>query len=476
MKTKSTGAISLSHHERVSSVLDKWLFFIAFVIGAIGIIGLKQLGFSQIVATGWPLTVMVLYFAHIIATNRFQLREDIAGDNLYYLGFLYTLTSLSCALYQFTQEKGGTEAITSNFGIALTTTILGLVFRVVLYQMRQDPVEIEREARIELGEAARRLKHELDDVVVEMNSFRRGIQQSIDEGMKEIANLAQGELIKTIKNVGRVANGVVLKVDEAFDSFTKNAQQINKVTANTVNALQNMIKRIESIEVPEKIIEEKLEPAVEGIGQVVEELKTLAKEDQKVVRRLSRMIEKAGDATELLDGRIDAINKQMEPLHGAITRITEMGESLKDIKAATEAVLNGIKKTVEEQESILTGIRETAEKKSKEATDSMLRVINNQGDAIGEVLTISKENAETILKQARTNAESQTRVLDALVSTMEKNLETVRGHNKAIEYEFKRARAVTIRVQAALASMSDLLIKKLGSPDEERDKGFTLRT
>jgi len=450
----------VSYRQRHSSVLDKYLFFIVFLVGAVGIVSLKRMGLSQIVVTAMPVLLMGVYFVYIIATKRFQLREDIAGDNLYYLGFLYTLTSLSYALYLFAKEQGGAEAIISNFGIALATTIIGLALRVALYQMRQDPVEIEKEARIELGEAALRLKHELDNVVVEMNSFRRATQQSISEGLKEIADLAQGEVIKAFNNVSNEAHGVVFKIDEAFASFTQNANQMDNVTSKTVNSVENLIERLESIKVPENIIEEKLETAVQGIGEVVKELTVLAKEDQKVVRRLSRMIGKAVDSTELLDGRIDALNKQMEPLQGVVIRITEMGEGLNDIKAQTVTVLDTIKKTARNHESILHGI--------SEASESILRVVKQQEDAIGEVLTKGKENSEVILQQTRANADNQTKVLDVLVSALEMNLETVRRHNQAFEAEYERARVITAKVQASLASMSALLIKKLGSPVEEK--------
>ena len=101
-----------------SKQFDKWFFFVSFLIGAFGIIVLKNMEFSQFVVTLWPILWMTVYVFFILTKNRFRLREDIAGDNIYYLGFLFTLTSLASALYLFSLGKGGTEVIISNFGIA----------------------------------------------------------------------------------------------------------------------------------------------------------------------------------------------------------------------------------------------------------------------------------------------------------------------------------------------------------------------
>ena len=50
---------------------------------------------------------------------------SIAGDNFYYLGFIYTLASLSAALVELRTGINST-AILGAFGVALITTIVGI--------------------------------------------------------------------------------------------------------------------------------------------------------------------------------------------------------------------------------------------------------------------------------------------------------------------------------------------------------------
>jgi hypothetical protein len=93
---------------------------------------------------------MAAYAATLLLARSAALRDDQAGDNIYYMGFLYTLTSLGVSLYQFGDADSGT-AIVRNFGIAVASTIAGVAGRVLFSQMRRDPVEVERSARLELA-------------------------------------------------------------------------------------------------------------------------------------------------------------------------------------------------------------------------------------------------------------------------------------------------------------------------------------
>src|SRR5207302_6776910 len=146
--------------------VDHIVFISAVLLGAGAILSLKS-GIIRIPHIDFlgillPVIVMVLYACAVTLIPRTRLRLDQAGDNLYYLGFTYTLVSLAITLYRFHATEGAADYIVSNFGIALATTIVGVVSRVWLHQMRDDPLELEREARYELTEAVGRLRAEID--------------------------------------------------------------------------------------------------------------------------------------------------------------------------------------------------------------------------------------------------------------------------------------------------------------------------
>src|SRR5262245_48953811 len=85
-----------------NSVTYSVVLFSAFVlVGACYIIWAKLIGAPAFLATSVPLLLMLLYALLLGMARYFRLRDDQAGDNLYYIGFLYTLTSLGVSLWQF---------------------------------------------------------------------------------------------------------------------------------------------------------------------------------------------------------------------------------------------------------------------------------------------------------------------------------------------------------------------------------------
>ena len=249
MDSESQSRPSLAYRKRVSRRIDQWLCFIVFVLGSGGIIVLKERGYEQWIVTGFPVAMMFVYALYVTKSRRYLLREDQAGDNLYYLGFLYTLISLAYSLFFFSGEEESTQKIIGNFGLALATTIVGLALRVMFSQMREDPVEIEREARLELGEAVSRLKAELYTSVTELNSFRRAMTQSLTEGMAEISDKSNTVLETHAARLTGLVEQVVEKLGEGFSTLKENQKELNAASRRTVNAVDRLPQRVEDISV-----------------------------------------------------------------------------------------------------------------------------------------------------------------------------------------------------------------------------------
>ena len=146
-------------------ILDKVALGGAFLLGCVGSVVLK---FSEapVLATAlWPVGVLVGYVLACLALRRIAIEPETVGDNCYYLGFLFTLSSLAVTLYQIRNlsslDGGATLAadviplVISGFGVALMSTIMGVFLRVMMMQMRPDIVARDREIRRDLSQGAR---------------------------------------------------------------------------------------------------------------------------------------------------------------------------------------------------------------------------------------------------------------------------------------------------------------------------------
>ena len=247
-------------------------FFIAAIAGMAFIVLAKLGSLSQAEVTAIPIAILFAYALVLFRWRRLILRDDQSGDNLYYLGFLYTLTSIAVSLYQFSLTEGGQEQIITNFGIAIATTIVGLALRVMFNQMRQDPAEVERVARLELAEAARRLRREIDQVVVEMNVFQRTVQQSLADHQRTLQDRLAESLKDSAASFADISKTMRNDFGDSADEFAQGAETFSTSAAAADKALGSFTERLDTLTTSELLIEQ-LGPAVAKVETLIDEFK-----------------------------------------------------------------------------------------------------------------------------------------------------------------------------------------------------------
>jgi hypothetical protein len=258
------------------------VFLVFVAVGCAYIVAAKLAGIGPFYVTFVPVGTMLAYALLIFSARGLRLRDDQSGDNLYYMGFLFTLTSLGVSLYQFTAARAA-EEIVQNFGIAIGSTIAGIGLRVIFNQMRRDPVEVERMMRLELAEAARRVRRELDSTVVEFGYHRRSAQQAaadsfnqVTEKFDEIVGKFLGSLeeitAKTLAPVEaasqrsadaimQASEGIGAKLAESGRQISAASEHLSERAAAISAALDQVTAKLSAMQTPERVIEIRLEMA-----------------------------------------------------------------------------------------------------------------------------------------------------------------------------------------------------------------------
>jgi hypothetical protein len=290
------GMLDVSSSPGVSAVV----FTVFVAIGCAYIVLAKLEGVGQLYVTFVPVTTMLAYALLICLARPLRLRDDQSGDNLYYMGFLLTLTSLGVSLYQFTATRAA-EDIVQNFGIAIGSTITGIGLRVIFNQMRRDPIEVERIMRLELAEAARRVRRELDSAVVEFGYFRRSTQQAAADSFRQVAGTFDEVATKLVARLEEVASKSAKPLEtasrrsgEAIGEQTKamvaafaattqqwatEAERLSKSVAAISAALDEVAAKLQSMQTPDRVVEVRLDPLAQTLAQTVSRLTTQS-EDQ----------------------------------------------------------------------------------------------------------------------------------------------------------------------------------------------------
>ena len=245
------------------------LFASITVGGMIFIWSSKLMGWSLPIVTGVPLVLMGVYFIVSLAVAGFRLHNEQAGDNLYYMGFLFTLSSLGVSLYLFAGETS-IETIVRNFGIAVTSTIAGVTLRILFNQMRRDPIDIERSVRHELAEMTRRVRTELDSSSREFSHYRRVSNQMLSEGFEEIARQAERNGQEINKILEMLAKQAVTPINDAAAQLTATTSQLSEIIGTFGAAVENVGKKLDEIRAPEDVVRAELAPAIAAIREMSE--------------------------------------------------------------------------------------------------------------------------------------------------------------------------------------------------------------
>jgi len=287
-----------SSHPLPPGLLSGVIFFAVVMSGCGYIIFSKLHDFGPVTVTLVPVLIIVGYALLLGLGRLFRLRDDQSGDNLYYMGFLFTLTSLGVSLYQYS-SKGSAEQIVQNFGIAIASTIAGIALRIFFNQMRRDPVEVEHFARLELADASRKVKRELESTVLEFGYFRRATQQSIEDSLEEVREILKeaknnfvGQLgqfaqdsSKPLEEASRKSSTAIDEINTHISKSLKDishklsggSEQLSESTAAAVKSLGAVVSKLEAMQTPEQIIEIKLNPAVQGFTRAVNNFAEIAK-------------------------------------------------------------------------------------------------------------------------------------------------------------------------------------------------------
>jgi hypothetical protein len=292
---------------------DGWSLFGAFaVIGGLFILAAHAL-FPE---ARWPVAIfaVVLMWAFGFWENRYkQGKEDRLGDNLYYLGLTYTLVSVAHALYEFT-GVANVDRLVSDFSVALLTTLVGIVGRVLLYEKHASAG-----APAEIDDAIFQLRIETEGAVKQMQEFRHGLalhlQQATDTAVQSMGT-ALTSLSTSANEMGEAAktmNASLKRGATAFDKTFGRIGETSEALGNRVGELVEGTKALKSVS--------------EGLNGVMGSLKESVEQQSNV---LDATLEPLKEATRGTKEELESLRVSVSPLVESIGGLRQGFESAKE--------------------------------------------------------------------------------------------------------------------------------------------------
>jgi len=292
-------------------------------------------------------------------------RFEHAGDNLYYVGFLYTLVSLAVSLYRFTSD-GYTQDIVQGFGVALSSTVFGLIGRVYVNQSPGgEPAHVEVAARQSLAIAHRELRAEMDYAIADYKRFREDL----------------GELRESVER----AKGVTAAEREALANEAARLEDLRGLGSRLDEAAEGALGRI--AERQEELAVHMKEEAMATLRSIATQQEAMSDGMAEAQRdALSRVAARLDDAVSSLDRSAASMSRTIE------TKEQEIVVQTKALRSAVDVALESFR-TADFEREVVARVLDPAE--------TRLRRLIEGYQPLAKSLVSTQDGQERVVAESR---------------------------------------------------------------------------
>jgi hypothetical protein len=370
----------------LNSTLMKSLFAFAFLLGAALILYSKLQLQSIPLAIAAP-NLIICAYAALVASQPKVHRSASDADNLYYLGFLFTVVSLGSTLFTFDANDSSSLANTliPSFGIALSTTIVGLLFRTLLLPHVIDIGQQDQAARIQLYEAT-------NEFIKALSSNTQKLNEAFD-----------GNTVRLAQAFEVAADAVGTSLPKEADQLTRVLQDFNVQTGFSLGAT---LEEIQKFPIAIKQTTENLD--VEHSKLLMDNMRIFqetAAGFMEVLKTNNEQIGKVGTAIERLRARIEEVQVDPQLLN------THVGQVYEIYQRAADSAANGFAKSSETfahgVSSYTTATQQLKEQVTAIATSLAQLDASRVGGLIEAALEPIHRATQALLSHAQRQAEEQ---------------------------------------------------------------------
>lgn len=397
------------------------LFIIFLLIGTCTVILFD--GRSAMMASA---VVILIYAVFGFFLDRKVKNTEKFADSLYYIGFLLTLISLLKFTLGGENEKTTAQLI-SSMGTGMTTTILGLALRVVMIQFRDTVSDQEEEAKdtiantlLLLEQHVKSAKKSMDDVSTVIKGQLDSLSNILADGNNQVSigltNLSL-EINKAKDIIQTNTEAAEELIRQCLNPTIEIAMQINtdlqKEFKELEGSLTNLTTRISAVQVPRKMIEERMDKMIELFQN-----------------RATAGLKPLYDAQTECAHAVDLVAKEINSIH------TIIGNDHKSIRDTAKAI-SGISREI----SITGESFATSRESIKEFGGTLKTAITNLRTSTDDLTEISKSQTE-------------------LVRTLSELTENVRGLNEKLKIDrIKGDGDLGSKITAAFENFNDIIVK-----------------
>ena len=389
--------ISGFSQESFSQLSVKQLFVVILIGGLISII--TGVVFSSVIlSVVIPFSLVFIYAASTIRAKHTDLSKAKIGDSCYFLGFSFTLISLSVALINLGQQEAdiNIRGIVGGFGAALATTLAGLLCRLWFTTLASSFLSSKDKLEEEIESAMRSFSMQLQSLVDEVNMSITTIGATIGDTNIELNKSYKGQMQENIKSISDSVASFSQRLDEVEVSKDMVVKPINDAMATMIKGLEEHGQNMTLVH-----------------ANVVEGTSGLSKQIDLSNNLVNDYIEKfGGEFQRISDQQISAFEKATveisESVRQNFTDISEIKVSL------TDNIVNELNVLKNQLDSItnLTEANNVALEKSSEINEKASQILLMSAERLPSLIA-DLENISTPISRS---SEEIADIVQSLVS------------------------------------------------------------
>lgn len=289
-----------------------------------------------------PLALMSVYIVLGLKRHDNDVTDEKFADTCYYLGFIFTITSIIFSLFDLPQIGVKIQDIAVRFGAAMVSTVLGLGVRVYLVSFKRDVADAIRDAEDAVIETSHKFREQLVIAFEKLRDF----QSEVDVASKATVERVNMQVEALSKNHADKLTGfftdLTARNQEAFTHALAEVKAASLRLSGSVDGYsQGMRANLTSIETKVSAFTE----------AVTDRLKTTTFPDDYFSRNLAAPLNQLQSAANVISGTIQRASTEVGAssvvLSGALKK-------LRDKANATEQSLDTVLKLTEQQHAVLT--------------------------------------------------------------------------------------------------------------------------
>lgn len=440
------------------------LFLITIVLKIASSLAGWWFGSPWLLGFAVPLVLMLGYIA--LGLYRFDdtVSDEKFADSCYYLGFIFTISSILIALVDIPSIAAKIGDISVRFGAAMVSTVLGLIVRVYLVNFRPEFQDSVRIAEDGLLDAVRGFRIHLDLAVEKLRDFQNVTSDAFKLTVGQADLAIRDAAADHARHFGALseqlaAENRALLEDSAthmkaatqtlsnalYDYAQTLVQGTGKFEANAESFSEKLDARLRGMALPEEYFAERLNPAIAKLGIALAE----------AGGQVSAMVSEIRENGRTMATAFAGISEKTLATSQALDRVRETVQSQAEAQGIAKeqiAVFRQLAQTIEKMETTVS--------RSLASIGAMEQAVRQMVHEAGEVIGSTREIGLVARKQTELTAGIEAAFADWLPRLQEADQRVSNQLGEAMQV-FERATmkvATSVaRQEAAMARVSEQL-------------------